>query len=267
MPDAIDRQEGRRLFGLNPQGYEDSRPDYPDWIWERLRDQGALVPGAGTLEIGAGSGRATRRLLAHGADPLTIVEPDDRFGPMLEAATCDHTAQCRVIHQSFEDVELHDAQFDLVAAATSFHWVTPVAGLQKVKRVLKDEGIAALFWNVLQALGVADEFHDATQGLLSSLAGSPSGAPNTLPYALDRQAREADARASGFERVEYFESIWTLELDTHQVGKLYEGFSSIQRLDEPSRTTLLTELMEIAEKQFNGRVERNVTSCLYVLSW
>ena len=266
LPDQIARQEGRHLFGLNPQGYEDSRPDYPEWIYERLRSCGALVPGAPTLEIGAGTGRATRKLLEYGADPLTIVEPDERFAAMLESATNASSAVCRVIRRSFEDADLAPDQFALVAAATSFHWLDPIPALQKVRRLLEHDGVGGLFWNVLQDLHKDDPFHDATTSLLSKLAVSPSGAPDTIPYALDRKAREADARAAGFESVDYFESRWTLVIGTEHVGKLYEGFSHIQRLDPASRANLLAELMHIADSQFNGRVERNITSCLYLLA-
>ena len=73
-------------------------------------------------------------------------------------------------------------------------------------------------------------------------------------------------RAAGFTRIDYFESRWTCVLDTEQVGKLYEGFSSVQRLDAESRARILTELMVIADTDFGGRVERNITSCLFILS-
>ena len=42
MPEHIHLNEGRHLFGLNPQGYADARPDYPQWIFEYLRERGAL---------------------------------------------------------------------------------------------------------------------------------------------------------------------------------------------------------------------------------
>lgn len=266
MPDRIDREEGRRLFGLNPQGYDDARPDYPAWIYERLRDGRALVPGTATLEIGAGGGRATKQLLEYGANPLTIIEPDKRFATSLESVLDEYESDYRLIWQSFEDVQLEPDQFELVVAATSFHWIEQSSGLQKIRRLLRDEGVAAFFWNVLQDLDREDRFHEATDHLLSELAVSPSGAPNTIPFALDRQARQADMRAAGFNNVEYSESKWTVVLDTDQVGKLYEGFSSIQRLDAQSRSKVLNDLMEIADTQFDGRVERNVTTCLYVLA-
>src|SRR5215204_5203672 len=131
MPEQINLNEGRQLFGLNPQGYEDARPEYPVWIVDHLRERGALVDGTPTLEIGAGTGKATRWLLEYGANPLTIVEPDERFAAMLGKAANASQANCRVIHDSFEDVTLSDNQFDLIAAATAFHWIESTMGLRK----------------------------------------------------------------------------------------------------------------------------------------
>jgi hypothetical protein len=50
------------------------------------------------------------------------------------------------------------------------------------------------------------------------------------------------------------------------VGKLYESFSHIQRLDADARMKLLDDLMTIADTHFNGKVVRNITSCLYLFS-
>lgn len=266
MSGQIKLNEGRRLFGLNPQGYEETRPEYPLWIFDHLRECGALVAGTPTLEIGAGTGKATRRLLEYGANPLTIVEPDARFAAMLGAVTAASPASCRVLHDNFEDIVLSDNQFGLIASATAFHWIEPTAGLRKIKRLLRREGFVALFWNVLGDVDKDDPFHDATQSLLAPLAVAPSGKPDAVPFALDRKARQAEAEAVGFKKIVYRESRWSLVLTTDAVGKLYESFSHIQRLDAEPRAKLLDDLMTIADTQFKGNVVRNITSCLYVFS-
>jgi hypothetical protein len=53
-------------------------------------------------------------------------------------------------------------------------------------------------------------------------------------------------------------------LDAAQVRTLYEGFSHIQRLPQARRDKLLDDLMEIAQTRFGGRVERNMTSAVYL---
>ena len=265
VPEEISHSEGRGLFGLDPEGYDAARPNYPAWIFDELQQCGALFEGANTVEIGAGTGLASRQLIERGASPLTLIEPDTRFSETLNRAT-SQLPKCRVIHTSFEEAELAPNEFDLAVAATSFHWIAPDSGMRKLRSVVKGGGTAALIWNVFQVLDKPDPFHEATQGLLSSLAVTPSGAPNTVPFALDRPAREADARRGGFHAVTYAESRWSFQITTEQVGKLYEGFSQIQRLDHESRARILDELRRIADTQFGGVVERNVTSCLYRLS-
>jgi SAM-dependent methyltransferase len=265
MPEFIDRSEGRHLFGLDPEGYAEVRPEYPETIYRCLIDHRALLPDTATLEIGAGSGLATRRLIELGANPITVIEPDVRFAPLLQRLRGATEADMRVVHSAFEDADLPHQAFDLVAAATSFHWLDPHAALERIADVLKPGGFVALWWNVFQDLEREDPFHDATRSILADLAISPSGAPDALPFPLDRRAREADfARSGKFEVVAYAETRWTLVLDVPQLGRLYEGFSAIQRLPEAERVRLLRKLMEVARTQFGGRVERNMTSPIHL---
>lgn len=263
MTRPIDPSEGRALFGLNPEAYDTVRPDYPPWVYERLRDSSALAKGAATLEIGAGSGLATRRLLEHGAGPLTVIEPDVRFAPLLESILERSTAECRLIRESFEDARLDRGAFDLVAAATAFHWVEQRAGLTKIFDVLRPGGYIALWWNIFQVLDRHDAFHEATYSLLAQLARSPSESEG-IPFALDRIQRETALDRAGFRDIQYTESHWTLTLGTAQVGALYETFSGIQRLPEDERRNLLDALMRIGDERFDGRVERHMTTCLYL---
>jgi SAM-dependent methyltransferase len=265
MPEHIDRSEGRRLFGLDPQGYGDARPPYPDALYTVLVEEAGLGPGTSTLEIGAGPGIATRKLITLGAAPLTVLEPDRRFRPMLDAIALSAQARVDIREIDFESYDAPPGSFDLIAAATSFHWVRPDVGLAKATQLLRTDGHVALWWNVLSVLGKADPFHDATLHLLRDLAVSPSGGPESLPFALDRAARVADFdRTGAFERVSCFEKRWTHVLGARGIRRLYEGFSHIQRLDTATRERLLDALMEVAERQFAGVVERNVTSVLYV---
>ena len=265
----IRRAEGRRLFGADPAGYDRVRPAYPDWVFNSLTESGALFAGANTLEIGPGNGLATRNLLAHGAGPITLVEPDERLANWLASALAEDPspeaskANSNVIIASFEEVELPDEQFDLVVAATMFHWLDAPSALEKIRRVLKPGGTLALIWNVFQQLDVKDGFHDATTALLSALASSPSGAPDTLPYALDRGARDADLHSAGFNRISYEESRWPYTISSDEVRALYAGFSPIQRLPASERAALLEQLVDIADCQFGGTVTRNMTTCLY----
>jgi hypothetical protein len=70
----LSRAFGREAFGADPAAYDAVRPGYPAWVFDELVARGALRPGAATFEIGAGTGIATRALLARGAGPLLAIE-------------------------------------------------------------------------------------------------------------------------------------------------------------------------------------------------
>ena len=261
----IDTQEGKSLFGLNPDGYDQVRPPYPEALFSLMVDQGALFPGASTLEIGPGNGLATRALISHGANPLTVVEPDKGFEGLLSSLAEEANGDFYVVQATFEDIALQAETYDLVVAATMYHWLNPNTRVDRIANILKPLGHVALIWNVFQNLHKSDAFHEETRPLLAHLATSPSGPPDTVPFALNRQAREAEFLRTGkFEVSAYLEVQWTLQLNTVQVGLLYEGFSLIARLPELERNEILHQLMNIADTKFDGIVERNMTSSLYL---
>jgi SAM-dependent methyltransferase len=164
-----------------------------------------------------------------------------------------------------EELTPQTESYDLVVAATSYHWLNARHRVAIIGDLLKPSGYVALMWNVFGRLHKVDPFHEATKHLLAHLAASPSGAPDAIPFALDRQAREAEFLQDGrFGLTAYLEIQWTLQLNARQVGLLYEGFSSIARLSEPERNKLLQQLMQIADTTFNGLVERYMTSPLYL---
>lgn len=262
--DTIFEHEGRNVFGHNAAGYDNARPDYPEEVFAILMVSGALYTGATTLEVGAGNGLATKRLIELGANPITVIEPDSRFSKQLHALPRPHNCNLRVIHEAFEDVRFEDDVFDLVVIATAFHWLDPITRVEKLHQIVRTGGHVALFWNVFQDLNKADPFHEATQHILAHLSASPSGKPNALPFALDRQAREMEFLSQGFELVIYLDLHWTLTLDIQQVRQLYESFSQIARLPDDERTQVLDKLVHIAETEFNGTVQRNMTTPLYL---
>jgi 16S rRNA A1518/A1519 N6-dimethyltransferase RsmA/KsgA/DIM1 with predicted DNA glycosylase/AP lyase activity len=67
----------------------DPRPEYPEWVYATLASGCGLRRNASVFEIGAGTDTAKRRLLDLGADPLTVVEPDQRLADFLRTNNPD----------------------------------------------------------------------------------------------------------------------------------------------------------------------------------
>ncbi|MEM9623531.1 MAG: class I SAM-dependent methyltransferase [Pseudomonadota bacterium] len=262
---SIPEAEGRHAFGGNASGYHRSRPDYPAWVFDVLTREGVVGPRTATLEIGAGSGQATRKLIELGAAPLTLIEPDTRFASFLDEICATAGPDCRVIYEALEEADLTDSAFDLVFLATSFHWLNPQTRVQNLAAATRPGGYVVLVWQVFQDLYRPDLFHEATRELLAPLAASPSGQPDSLPFALDSAARIGEFLGSDlFELVLHAESHWALTLDAAGVRMLYEGFSGVSRLADEPRTRLLDQLEGIARRDFADVVTRNITTPLYV---
>ena len=118
--------------------YERGRPGYPDeavrWL---VGDEPADV-----VDLGAGTGKFTRTLVAHG-HRVTAVEPLDEMRAELEAVL----PGIRAVAGSAEAIPLPDACADVVTSAQAFHWFDHDNALPDIARVLRAGGRIALVWN------------------------------------------------------------------------------------------------------------------------
>lgn len=251
----LDISVGRAAFGDDPAAYHAARPPYPDELFEVLRRRCGLGPGAAVLEIGPGTGLATERLLAAGADPLLAIEPDARLAAFLETRLA--SARLDVLRASLEDAQLPDAVFDLGVAATSFHWLDQASALAKIRAALRPGGWWAMWWMNFGDLG-SDPFQIATRHLFAETRRSPGHGVDS-----DREARLADLAEAGFVDAEVDYWPMTLTLETPRLQALYATYSPIQALPPDKRAAFLAELGVIADRDFGGTVERRFSTILY----
>ena len=260
---ALGIAEGRRAFGADPENNNSARPPYPDRVYDLLRERCDLRTGTRTFEIGAGTGLATRQLLATGATPLVAIEPDERLAAVLRRNA--PSPALSIVNAPFETADLAAGDFDLGASATAFHWLTQRPALSRVATLLRPGGWWAMWWNVFGDPERADPFHAATHHLMADLATTPSqGGSDRLPFGLDAAARSADLASVGsFDMIDVEMLKWTLVLTPAQVRALYATYSHFSVLDAGERERLLDGLEDIAETQFAGRVERNMCTAIY----
>lgn len=264
MSDAHDigRSDGRHLFGHDPGAYERGRPEYPQALYDRLRERCGLGPRARIFEVGSGTGIATRKLLALEPTTLWAVEPDPRLAQHLRE-TLD-SPRLRIVEAAFEDAALPQNEFDLGVAAMAFHWVRSQEALTKAFDALAPGGWWAMWWTLYGRDAADDPFTRATRPLFASLPSGPSNPPRQgPPFALDESSRLADLAAARLEEAEVDTWSWHEEFSTARLVDLYSTFSAVHRLPEPARGAFLQDLRRIADEQFGGRISRPLRTILY----
>jgi len=122
--------------------YERARPEYPDdavaWLAEALR----LGPRARAVELGAGTGKCTRRL-APRCGTLVAVEPVEEMRRGLAA----RLPAVRVVAGVAEAIPLRSGSASAVVCAQAFHWFATPEALAEIHRVLAPGGRLGLVWN------------------------------------------------------------------------------------------------------------------------
>lgn len=132
-----------RGFSKGAETYSQGRPDYPPDVDVWLSEKIGLGPGASAVDLGAGTGKFTGRLIGTGADVVAV----DPVSEMLERLVQAHPGvEARV--GSAQAIPLDDASVDAVVCAQSFHWFATSEALAEIRRVLKPGGRLGLVWNV-----------------------------------------------------------------------------------------------------------------------
>lgn len=170
-------------FGEMAEEYDRWRPSYPTAAVEWL----APPAPARVVEIGAGTGRLTSLLVAHGLE-VDAVEPDPRMRAVL--ARNNPTTRCHAGDSTVLPVA--DASVEAVLVADAWHWFDPVATMEEVRRVLAPGGWLALVWNIVAqpvepwelALAGPDMYDRATKGGSDGVRQRlPLATPDELEFA------------------------------------------------------------------------------------
>jgi SAM-dependent methyltransferase len=129
---------GRAMsFGVVAEAYERFRPGYPVELFETVMAY-AGRPVRTALEIGAGTGKATR-LFARRGVMVTATDPDEA---MLAELRKHLPANVRTVQAAFEDLRPGE-RYGLVYAAAALHWTNPQGRWPRVAELLEPGGVFA----------------------------------------------------------------------------------------------------------------------------
>jgi SAM-dependent methyltransferase len=252
----------KATFDTVADSYHQARPDYPAELFTALVNAAGLAPGARLLEVGCGTGKATLPLAQRGFR-ITCLEP----GPHLAVAARRNLAgyDVEVVERAFEDWMPPEAErFDLIFAATAWHWIDPAVGYRLAWRWLRPGGQLAIWGaeHVFPAGG--DPFFHELQDVYEEIGeGMPPGGGYPQPGA--QPDERAAIEASGLfdvTLIQYFD--WEVRYSAEEYIALLSTFSGHIDMADWQRERLYGEIRRRVATRPDGVVRRHWGAVLHL---
>jgi SAM-dependent methyltransferase len=255
-----------RVFNEVPELYDRVRPTYPAELFADL----AAITGAdrdsSILEVGCGTGQATRSLAALGRS-VTAVEPGPDTARVARQRLAD-LANVGVEESSFEEWDDCGRRFHLLVAASSWHWVDPSVGWRRAHEVLAPDGWMALIGHVVVRRPGEAEVYAETSDLHEQFApGNPSWGHPPLEDEVRATSEgwglvEDPGALFGPTNVRWYPTVqW---FDGEGFADLLRTTSLYRSLDREVREPLLDAMAERIRTRLGDRAPRRYLSGLRV---
>lgn len=243
----------RTTFNSSAEWYDQIRPGYPETLIDDVINLSAIPENGEILEIGCGTGKATEMFAARGYSMLCLDIGID-LAKIADQKFSDRT-DIQVAVSSFEEWESGGRLFDLVIAATSFHWIDPEIAYTKSAAVLKPNGSLAVFWNT--HIGREEGFFIRVQDVYRTYA--PSMTRGTTSVSQNDHKPESVAL---FEDPIERSYRWAAEYSASEYIDLLGTYSDHIILPAMERNNLFSAIKDLINGEYGGRVLKQYETVL-----
>ena len=243
--------ELRRIFDEDAHLYDRARPRYPAALFADLVELTGLGPGSQVVEIGPGTGQATRSLAATGAS-ITAVELGTQLAEVLRQNVGGTDVE--VVNAAFEDWS-PPRPVDLVTSFTAWHWVDHATRADRVIAALAPGGRLATVTTAHVRGGTVEFFAQAQECYLlwdpATDPDEPFQSPAELPEITDEI--DTDPRFAKAVRRRHVRDI---NYSTDEYLDVLQTYSGHRALSPERRDGLLDCLRALIDGQYGGVITK-----------
>ena len=251
-----------RTFDEIAELYDRGRREHPEQLFDDLFALAETEPaGARVLEIGCGTGQATLPLARRGCR-VTCVE----LGANLARIARGKLAQfplVRVVTAPFEEWQPGGERFDIVFAATTWHWLDPTVRYAKAAAALRPGGVLAFTaWSHAFPTGFDPfftEIQDCYRAIGAGLMKWPPPPPEQVP-----DLREEIERSTYFDDVRIARRVWTEEFTADEQVAMMSTASDHRLMEPAKRDYLFAEMRRLIGRRPGARICRHNLTILHV---
>lgn len=254
----FDVKKESEMFDKAAEYYDRYRPSYPNEIIEALVNNANLNKDSKTLEIGAGSGKATELFKDYGFSIHCIELGENlvRNGKIKFENYSNVSFECG----RFEELPDIEDEYNVIFAAQAFHWIPQPLGYQKCASLLRNGGYLAPFWNMY----LYDDSEESRELLeLSRKYGGFADFINEKQAEQRIEIISNEIEDSGFfNRPTIYKCFWKEEYTADE----YYGFvltgNRFLQLPDDVKENAHKDLIKYANR-FNGKIVRPYLCVLY----
>jgi ubiquinone/menaquinone biosynthesis C-methylase UbiE len=252
---TIDADRLRRdSFDSIAEVYDRARPSYPERLVDDLIALAGIGEGSRVLEIGPGTGQLSVPMAERGASLVAV----ERGPNLAEVARrkLSRFEHADVVVADFDRWEASPSSFDIVVAATSFHWLDPSTRVARCGEILRPGGsmvIVQTRWGVSPGV---DPFFAASQ---ACYARWDPNHDHTFrqPRPQDVRPPCGDLRTPEFAQAAHRRYLFARDHSAATYCDLLATFSDVLALEEGRRSGFLACMSGLIDTQFGGRIVRH----------
>ena len=251
----------RLSFNEAPEIYDKVRPSYPTDLFDALFQMLPFQPEI--VEVGPGTGQATKDLLARGASVLAI-----EIGPATAARLRSNlpSDRLRVAVGDFEVMEIAAGEADAVFSATAYHWISREAQTDRPAAILRPGGLVAIV-DLIQVDSPEDAgFFAAARPIYERHGQGHSGPPAPNRESVDPKIRAVLDEDRRFDCVDVRQYDWDQTYSASDYRNLMLSYSGTQMMQESDRVGLLDDIETFIRNDFGGAVTRPLVVTLTTAS-
>ncbi|MCA0757144.1 class I SAM-dependent methyltransferase [Paenibacillus sp. N4] len=239
--------ERKNTFNEIAREYDKYRPDYPEQLFTDILEYSSLNPYDKILEIGCGTGQATKGFVQSGYCHITGIELGEHLADLTREKFKD-IPTVKIIHSPFETWQNEGTSFHLAISGTAFHFIQPQDyGYRKVFDLLGSQGSIAFFWTV--HVPSYDNLSNQIRDIYRRCAPQLDDSTNPSMQQIIEERSNAILKEGLYKDLEVKQYRWDDPYSAREYVSLLNTNSRHRLLPEDIRSRLLGEIGEAIEKK------------------
>ena len=171
-----------------------------------------------------------------------------------------------MINEGFETASLSCSRYDLLLAATAFHWLDPAIRFIKAHSVLKTGGSLALFWHRPAMTATSRHHIDALQRAYQQVVPELARdfAPPPHPDDVTTEYAQLIPGSGLFADLKICKHYLASEYSAKAYIDLLATFSDNRALAASIRQQLFARIENLINSEFDGTIVRETVALLYL---